>query len=217
MKFDPYHLWLGVPEDRRPISYYDLLGLTELESDPSVIRNALQRSEGYLRKRKTMEPQHAELANRLLRETAAAGQCLLDPAKRRKYDTTLSNHDFWDFVREKTVASQSALLRSQVASQRRRQRRLVMVLGAALAAVCVGAAVVLLGLAWSHHGRQIGQNDAALPAVRTAVVASSSTSGRPSPVGKTIVKPVAAIVRQPLPQIRFVDAVPPQAAGAVDD
>ena len=47
--FDPYHIWLGIPETERPISKYRLLGLTDFELDRSVIGTAAERQTTYLR------------------------------------------------------------------------------------------------------------------------------------------------------------------------
>ena len=39
--FDPYHKWLGIPEDQRPPTYYQLLGVAANEGDAEVIQEGL--------------------------------------------------------------------------------------------------------------------------------------------------------------------------------
>jgi len=39
--FAPYHRWLGISPDERPISKYRLLGIAEFEQDKEVINSAL--------------------------------------------------------------------------------------------------------------------------------------------------------------------------------
>lgn len=46
MSFDPYRKWLGIPDNRRPPSYYELLGITAGESDEDVIRSAIDQRRG---------------------------------------------------------------------------------------------------------------------------------------------------------------------------
>lgn len=43
MTFDPYQEWLGIPPHRRPPTHYDLLGLSEGETDTERIRDAASR------------------------------------------------------------------------------------------------------------------------------------------------------------------------------
>jgi len=47
--FDPYHKWLGIPKNLRPPTYYQLLGLSNLERDPEVIEEAAIRQSSHLR------------------------------------------------------------------------------------------------------------------------------------------------------------------------
>jgi hypothetical protein len=52
--FDPYRLWLQIPEESRPPTHYQLLGLRAGERDPEVIRQAtLMRSTPNRTMRKT--------------------------------------------------------------------------------------------------------------------------------------------------------------------
>ena len=38
--FDPYRRWLAIPDDQRPPTYYQLLGISEDEDDFEVIDEA---------------------------------------------------------------------------------------------------------------------------------------------------------------------------------
>jgi hypothetical protein len=40
--FDPYHIWLGIPETARPISKYRLLGIDDFENNTEVIGAAAE-------------------------------------------------------------------------------------------------------------------------------------------------------------------------------
>lgn len=84
MTFDPYQQWLQIPHDRRPPTYYDLLGLPAGENDPDCIRRAA--SERYdLVRRYVLSPQGAD-AQRILAELSQAVSCLTHPEQKRQYD-----------------------------------------------------------------------------------------------------------------------------------
>lgn len=85
--FDPYYQWLGIAPAHQPVDHYRLLGLAPLESDPQVIRAAADQRFTYLRTFQLSK--HADVAERLLNEMAAAKACLLDPEKKARYDATL--------------------------------------------------------------------------------------------------------------------------------
>ncbi|HVX11413.1 MAG TPA: hypothetical protein VHC22_09550 [Pirellulales bacterium] len=85
--FDPYRKWLGIPEDQRPPTHYQLLGISPDEQDIDVIEAAVLRQSAFVRN--FQSGQHAEEATRLLNEFAAARICLLDRQKRSKYDAEL--------------------------------------------------------------------------------------------------------------------------------
>jgi type IV pilus assembly protein PilM len=88
--FDPYREWLSITEIERPLSPYQLLALTPLESDPNRIRA------GYLRQQSSLllhasntDPQVWNPVNRELDEAYAVlcdadQKALLDAAIRRK-------------------------------------------------------------------------------------------------------------------------------------
>jgi formylglycine-generating enzyme required for sulfatase activity len=85
--FDHYHIWLGIPPEDQPPSYYRLLGIPELESDPDVIDAAAERQTIYLRTFQTGD--QAKLAEQLLNEVSAARICLLDGKAKARYDKRL--------------------------------------------------------------------------------------------------------------------------------
>ena len=66
--FDPYHRWLGIPPDERPISKYRLLGIAEFEQDKEIINSASLRQTKHLR---TMQAgEHESLVAQLLNEVS---------------------------------------------------------------------------------------------------------------------------------------------------
>lgn len=85
--FDPYHVWLGIPPEHRPPTYYQLLGIVPDEQDRDVIQAASLRLSAYVRNFQTGK--HSDDANRILTELAEARSCLLDAASRRRYDASL--------------------------------------------------------------------------------------------------------------------------------
>jgi hypothetical protein len=87
MDFDPYKTWLGIPADRRPPTYYDLLGLAPYESDPTTIDRAALRRMGKVRQYQ-LGPQ-SDLGQEVLAELARARLILMDPDRRADYDAKL--------------------------------------------------------------------------------------------------------------------------------
>src|SRR5438552_2604544 len=82
--FDPYEQWLGIPGDQRPITYYQLLGISPRENDPEAIEEAARRQAAKLRKHQ--EGPQAQACARLLKEINQAKAVLLNPAKRKEYE-----------------------------------------------------------------------------------------------------------------------------------
>ena len=85
--FDPYRKWLGIPPNEQPPNHYRLLGIGLFESDPEVIVSAAGRQISYVQGFRAGE--HAEAAQFLINELAAAQARLLDPRQRAEYDQTL--------------------------------------------------------------------------------------------------------------------------------
>src|SRR3954449_2735360 len=87
-EFDPYRLWLQVPENSRPPTHYQLLGLRVGESDPEVIRQATLMRSAYIRH--FQNGPNAAKANRILEELADANRVLLDPELRKAYEAKVA-------------------------------------------------------------------------------------------------------------------------------
>lgn len=85
--FDPYRKWLGIPEESRPPTHYQLLGISPQERDAEVIDAAVIRQSAYVRN--FQAGKYADESSRLLTEIAAAKACLTNAAKRTAYDSAL--------------------------------------------------------------------------------------------------------------------------------
>jgi sulfatase modifying factor 1 len=85
--FDPYHIWLGIPEADRPISKYRLLGLADFELDRDVISTAVERQIVFLRMLQAGE--HEVLVAQLLNEVSLARVTLLNADEKVVYDEQL--------------------------------------------------------------------------------------------------------------------------------
>jgi hypothetical protein len=86
-KFNPWHTWLGIPAEEQPADHYRLLGIQQLEDNPTVIENAADQRMMLLRSFQTGK--HSDLSQTLLNEVAAARVCLLNPEKKAAYDRDL--------------------------------------------------------------------------------------------------------------------------------
>lgn len=87
MPADLYWDWLKVPREKRPVNFFDLLGLSAGVEDVAAIEQAAKRQVERV-KQHLDGPQAAEGA-KLLQEIAAARATLIDPAKRGKYLASL--------------------------------------------------------------------------------------------------------------------------------
>jgi hypothetical protein len=85
--FDPYHRWLGIPQNEQPPHHYRLLGVGLFEDDPDVIESAADRQMAHVRK--FQRGPHSIESQRLLNELAAAKGCLLDAERKPDYDHRL--------------------------------------------------------------------------------------------------------------------------------
>ena len=86
-KFDPYHVWLGIPPKDQPPNLYRLLGLELYESDSTVIDAAANRQTSYLHEM-AAGPNRRQ-SQELLNEIASARRRLLDADRKKKYDEKL--------------------------------------------------------------------------------------------------------------------------------
>lgn len=87
--FDPYLIWLDIPPHERPANYYRLLGLRPLENDPQTISASAERVITHVSR--FQQTEHADACNQLLSELTAARDCLLDPVRKRAYDSGFSD------------------------------------------------------------------------------------------------------------------------------
>lgn len=85
--YDVYHLWLGIPPEEQPPSYYRLLGVRLFEENAEVIRNAADRQRSHVKRLGVN--QFEEIGQELLNEIEVAKICLLKPEKRAAYDERL--------------------------------------------------------------------------------------------------------------------------------
>ncbi len=86
-KFDPYHVWLGIPPEEQPPNHYRLLGVRTFEPNPDVIDNLADQRMTHLRTLQTGK--NAALSQKLLNEVSAARICLLNPKTKQQYDQQL--------------------------------------------------------------------------------------------------------------------------------
>ena len=90
MSFDPYRKWLGIPDNRRPPNYYELLGITPGENDPDVIRSAIDQRRMYiLSKKGEGQDGHVKVIFGLIEEATST---LLVPEFKHGYDRQLGLH-----------------------------------------------------------------------------------------------------------------------------
>ena len=86
--FDPYLEWLRIPADEQPPHHYCLLGIPLFESDQRIIAEAALDVATILRRYQLSDK--VAISGRLLGEVARAKTCLLDPERKRDYDTELT-------------------------------------------------------------------------------------------------------------------------------
>lgn len=85
--FDPYYKWLGIPREEQLLDHYRLLGITRLESEAEVIRNAADMRMLYL---KTFDRgKHSAESQALLNKVSRARVCLLNGETKQAYDDQL--------------------------------------------------------------------------------------------------------------------------------
>lgn len=86
-EFNPFQSWLGIAAEDQPLHFYRLLDLPLGEADRNKIRAAVQRQSARVRRHQLGK--HAEAAQAVLNEIAAAWATLADPQRKAIYDKTL--------------------------------------------------------------------------------------------------------------------------------
>lgn len=86
-EFDPYREWLRIKSPRRPVTYYELLGLGPFESDTKKIDESLESRYALVRRYQVGE--RGPLAIQILQELSRAHGCLRDAGRRGAYDAQL--------------------------------------------------------------------------------------------------------------------------------
>lgn len=82
--FNPYHKWLGIPVEKCPPTYYDLLQISVSERDRAVIQMAVERQKTHLEQFRLGK--QAKLVDRLKYELDEAELTLLNQEMREEYD-----------------------------------------------------------------------------------------------------------------------------------
>lgn len=82
--FNPYHKWLGIPVEKCPPTYYDLLQIAVDERDRDVILMAVERQKNHLQQFRAGK--QAKQADRLIYELDEAELTLLNREMREEYD-----------------------------------------------------------------------------------------------------------------------------------
>ena len=88
--FDPYHRWLGIAPDERPIHFYRLLGIKLFEDDVDVISVAADRQMAHVKTFAT--GRYADVSQKILNELGQAKVCLTSFEAKLSYDVELRNH-----------------------------------------------------------------------------------------------------------------------------
>jgi Type II secretion system (T2SS), protein E, N-terminal domain len=86
-QLEVYRDWLGITDETRPLSHYQLLRLTKFEDDPAKIRLHYRKMNSHVRKFATGD--FAQQSQDLLNELAKAMLCLTDTRRKGEYDASL--------------------------------------------------------------------------------------------------------------------------------
>lgn len=86
--FDAYQELLGIPPERQPPNYYDLVGVAWYESDADVITQGAEQQLAKLQQWSATVTDE-EILDRLSERVETAKACLLDPEKKQPYDEKL--------------------------------------------------------------------------------------------------------------------------------
>ncbi len=88
VEFDAYQELLGIPPERHPPNYYDLVGVELFESEADVIAESADQQVAKLKDCAAAVSDEA-IVDRLLERIETARACLLDQTKKRPYDEKL--------------------------------------------------------------------------------------------------------------------------------
>jgi len=113
---DVYKQWLGIPEEYRPPTHYQLLRLVDFEDDPEKIRAHYKKLNGLVRQYATGD--YMVESQELMNELAKAMLCLTDSSRKREYDESLGR----EFAEEegqrkpmlRVLAEQGEIEKSQI-------------------------------------------------------------------------------------------------------
>lgn len=86
-QLDVYRDWLDIKETARPLTHYQLFGLTVFEDDPDVIRSSYRKLNAHVRKYSAGE--YGPQSQALLNELCQAMLCLTDAVRKAEYDASL--------------------------------------------------------------------------------------------------------------------------------
>jgi hypothetical protein len=87
--FDPYSEWLGLSKSQRPVSLYDLLGVSSTENDNETIADAATLRILQLSQHK--KGPNAKAYTQLVKEIQEAREILINSARRQNYDSNPQN------------------------------------------------------------------------------------------------------------------------------
>ncbi|QDV49289.1 formylglycine-generating enzyme family protein [Gimesia fumaroli] len=82
--FNPYHKWLGIPAEKCPPTYYDLLRISVGEQSRDVIQMAVERQKSHLEQFRVGK--HARQVAKIIYELEEAELTLLNRELRQEYD-----------------------------------------------------------------------------------------------------------------------------------
>lgn len=82
--FNPYHKWLGIPQQKCPPTFYELLGISLDEEDRSVIESSAERQRSHVEQ--YLGTEWNKFANQIISQIAEAEVTLLSADLRREYD-----------------------------------------------------------------------------------------------------------------------------------
>ena len=102
--FDPYEKWLGIPKEKRPLTSYRLLGVDLFEPDVDRIQRRAERRIELMER--LQSGKHAPTAKKVLKQLLEARDCLLDPAKKQKYDKMLRQMVVFPILRHLPINNQ---------------------------------------------------------------------------------------------------------------